>query len=64
MSVPVAVAGPTISGYENTLNDQQRTVFNELKDRLLSSEFQVDFLAQPGNQRWLLKFLRATVGKK
>ena len=51
---------PTESGFEHTLNDQQRASLEEVKSQLAQTEF-AKTIANDPNDRWLLKFLRASM---
>lgn len=52
------------TGFEHALTDQQRLALADLKVRLEKSEFQADIVEHPDGDRWLLRFLRATMKDK
>lgn len=53
-----------LSGFEATLNVQQKICLEEFRQRILASEFCPDYAIDPGADRFLLKFLRATMKDK
>ena len=53
-----------LSGFEDTLNEQQKRAFEQMHATVVASEFAQDLAAHPASNRWLLKFLRATAKDK
>ena len=52
------------TGFEGTLTESQAKGLAELKLKIDKSEYKVDFAKEPGGDRFLLQFLRATMKDK
>ena len=52
------------TGYEANLTEQQRAALAELKARIATTDFQRDVEGNPDGDRFVLRFLRATMGDK
>lgn len=55
---------PTLSGYKDSLNDQQQKSLEELKEMLNSSTWEAELANQADLDSFLLRFLRATCSDK
>jgi len=52
------------TGFEGRMTPQQQTALTELKAKLEKSEYATDILSHPDQDRWILRFLRATMKDK